>query len=313
MFRNLISPFVAVLAFAIAVMLYCAAFNVRTVTMNIAGRAEETPIFSSSDVATEFRRNVVESPSTAPPSSSTKEFEDYAFDYSSCVCSLSSMSHADVYKEQLSLVIPWLNLTTRQALERNHPNFPVNLLKSFDGKWCSLLPLPHLINWSNIYFQSLEVSTTTFLLYSAFFDNRELTDLRPCIRIVTYARTNSPPPPGATSGSIYGAARRLSRRQDRVPGLAGKVRDAADDLPSHVPDSRGRRSHCAPRRVCRRPALRESRYLIAGDGSDGAKRDDGLRGRGAGEGKSEAAGGKGVCLSPFSLFSLFCFVPLDRQ
>lgn len=142
--RNLISPFVAVLAFAIAVMLYCAAFNVRTVTMNIAGRAEETPIFSSSDVATEFRRNVVESPSTAPPSSSTKEFEDYAFDYSSCVCSLSSMSHADVYKEQLSLVIPWLNLTTRQALERNHPNFPVNLLKSFDGKWCSLLPLPHL-------------------------------------------------------------------------------------------------------------------------------------------------------------------------
>ncbi|XP_037784924.1 uncharacterized protein LOC119580842 isoform X2 [Penaeus monodon] len=199
MFRKLITSFVAVLVFTIASVLYSGTFDVRSLNIDITNQAEETPAFLSNDFVTEFRRDFAEFPSTSSPKTELllrlTELEDSAFASSSCPCSLSSMRYADVYEKQLSSTIPWINLTTRQALEKQHPNFPVNLLKNLDEKWCSLLPLPHLIKWHNIYFQSMKVSDTTYLLYSAFFDNRELTDLRPCIRILSYTRTKFPDVP----------------------------------------------------------------------------------------------------------------------
>ncbi|XP_037784931.1 uncharacterized protein LOC119580848 [Penaeus monodon] len=177
--------------FSLVAVFYLKKLDVTVMGLKPRRQAEKTPEFLSDDVTTKGRPSPAAPPSTtqSPPSSA----DDPAF--RSCACSLSVMSKAGVYDEQLETVVPWANLTTRQALEKQHPNFPLNLVRSFDKKWCHLLPMPHLINWNNIYLQSVKVSNTTFLVYSAFFDNRELTDLRPCIRIVAYAQTKFPDVP----------------------------------------------------------------------------------------------------------------------
>ncbi|XP_063607162.1 uncharacterized protein LOC134781824 [Penaeus indicus] len=180
----------ALLVFSIIAVIYIKKLDISALTLKALGRAEKTPEFFSDDVITEGRPSPAAPPSATqlPPSSADPDF-------SSCACSLSAMGKAGVYEEQLETVVPWANLTTRQALEKQHPNFPLNMVRSFKKKWCNLLPMPHLINWNNMYLQSVKVSSTTFLLYSAFFDNRELTDLRPCIRIVAYAQRKFPDVP----------------------------------------------------------------------------------------------------------------------
>ncbi|XP_042858272.1 uncharacterized protein LOC122244440, partial [Penaeus japonicus] len=194
--RKLISLFVVVTIFCIAALVYNGASDLNTQQRIILSKAKEIIPFFSNEFGSESHRSAREYSSTTEPSSSTAEFNvPFETASSSCDCSPSTMSNADLHEDQLSLPIPWMNLTTRRALEKRHPNFPVELISSSDKKWCKLLPLPHLINWNNIYFQSVKVSETTYLLYSAFFDNRELTDLRPCIRIVAYSRTKYPSVP----------------------------------------------------------------------------------------------------------------------
>ncbi|XP_042877223.1 uncharacterized protein LOC122256526 [Penaeus japonicus] len=183
MFRKPI--FIVVLVLCMAAALY-QIFDFHTMNIKPIRHDEETHGLSSNNLVTVVRRNAVEHPSPFQPSPSL---------FSSCVCAPSTMRRANVYEEQLSVPIPWANLTTRQALEKWHPNFPLKLLNGSGKKWCKLLPMPHLINWNNIYLQSVKVSDTTYLLYSAFFDNRELTDLRPCIRILTYTKKEYPDVP----------------------------------------------------------------------------------------------------------------------
>ncbi|KAK7069243.1 hypothetical protein SK128_013173 [Halocaridina rubra] len=61
---------------------------------------------------------------------------------------------------------------------------------------CHLMPQPHAITWSNIYWQKLQMNEkVTFLLYSAILDNREQTDVRPCLRILAHSDTRKPPKP----------------------------------------------------------------------------------------------------------------------
>ncbi|XP_042858273.1 uncharacterized protein LOC122244441, partial [Penaeus japonicus] len=159
------SIFLVVLVFCMAAVLY-QIFDFHTMNIKPKRHAKKTHGFSSNNLVTVVRQSAVEHPSPFQPSPSLN---------SSCVCAPSTMRRANVYEEQLSVPIPWANLTTRQALEKWHPNFPLKLLKVSGKKWCKLLPKPHLINWNNIYHQSVKVSDTTYLLYSAFFDNRELT------------------------------------------------------------------------------------------------------------------------------------------
>ncbi|ROT75108.1 hypothetical protein C7M84_006394 [Penaeus vannamei] len=172
---------------SIATIFYFGKIDISTLRMEALTLAEKTPRFSSDDFTSEEPTS-----STAPPPPPPSSADPAV---SSCACRLSFLKPADIYEEQLEAFVSWANLTTRQALEKQHPNFPVNLVRSLDEKWCHLLPMPHLIHWDNVYLQSVTVSGTTFLLYSAFFDNRELTDPRPCIRIVTYARTKFPAAP----------------------------------------------------------------------------------------------------------------------
>ncbi|XP_069970324.1 uncharacterized protein [Penaeus vannamei] len=114
----------------------------------------------------------------------------------SCACALAPLSHEELYNEYLSQPVSWMNLSTRQVLEKQHPNFPVDLLSSVGGGWCNLLPSPIDIEWHNTYYQSLRVSeNTSYLLYSAILDNRILTDTRPCIRVLAYSKDIDPDSP----------------------------------------------------------------------------------------------------------------------
>ncbi|XP_037801301.1 uncharacterized protein LOC119596197 [Penaeus monodon] len=114
----------------------------------------------------------------------------------SCTCGLAPLQHEELYSEYLSQPVLWLNLSTRQVLEKQHPNFPLELLSNVNRGWCDLLPSPIDIEWHNIYYQSLKVSeNTSYLLYSAFLDNRILTDTRPCIRILAYSKDTDPASP----------------------------------------------------------------------------------------------------------------------
>lgn len=62
----------------------------------------------------------------------------------SCSCSPTPDFDAKRYKKQLSLPISWLNLTSRQVLKKQHPNFPLDLLTNSHRRWCHLMPLPHM-------------------------------------------------------------------------------------------------------------------------------------------------------------------------
>lgn len=58
-----------------------------------------------------------------------------------CQCKLRNLTSRLLYEAQLSLPVSWLNLTSREVLERTHPNLPVNMYDEVvDVKWCQLLP-----------------------------------------------------------------------------------------------------------------------------------------------------------------------------
>lgn len=59
----------------------------------------------------------------------------------SCECQLRNLSSYVLYEAQLSLPVPWLNLTSKEVLERTHPNLPVNMYNDVASmKWCKMLP-----------------------------------------------------------------------------------------------------------------------------------------------------------------------------
>ncbi|ROT65710.1 hypothetical protein C7M84_016314 [Penaeus vannamei] len=114
-----------------------------------------------------------------------------------CQCKLRNLTSRLLYEAQLSLPVSWLNLTSREVLERTHPNLPVNMYDEVvDVKWCQLLPTLNVIKWQNTYYQTVRVlRDTLYLLYSAFLDNRIATDVRPCIRILAYSKNTNPTAP----------------------------------------------------------------------------------------------------------------------
>ncbi|XP_037801300.1 uncharacterized protein LOC119596195 [Penaeus monodon] len=115
----------------------------------------------------------------------------------SCECQLRNLSSYVLYEAQLSLPVPWLNLTSKEVLERTHPNLPVNMYNDVASmKWCKMLPALSTIKWQNTYYQPVRVlQRTQFFFYSAFLDNRIATDVRPCIRILAYSKDTNPTAP----------------------------------------------------------------------------------------------------------------------
>lgn len=102
-------------------------------------------------VRSETSRNP--SPSSSPSAPSPKfkilhpkhpeSDEKEEFRTTSCTCGTAPLVQSYVYEEQLSLPIPWLNLTSRQILAQRHPNFPHSLTANTSQEWCHLLPPPH--------------------------------------------------------------------------------------------------------------------------------------------------------------------------
>lgn len=110
-----------------------------------------------------------------------------------CPCTLSSKKGSKVSLDAFHQSITWLNETTEEHLTNRHPNFPVQMALeiSRSGK-CHLMPSHLSISWINTYWQEAILDNdSTFLLYSAFYDNRTETDIRPCVRLlgVTMALT----------------------------------------------------------------------------------------------------------------------------
>ncbi|XP_037801383.1 uncharacterized protein LOC119596287 isoform X2 [Penaeus monodon] len=111
----------------------------------------------------------------------------------SCACKAIPLRRSAFYQGQLSMMLSWKNQTSLQVLAKQHPNFPHSLLVNTSENFCELMPPPHNIAWEETYYQTVTVSnTTTYLLYSAVFDNRPLTDIRPCIRILAFTTAKKP-------------------------------------------------------------------------------------------------------------------------
>ncbi|XP_042870119.1 uncharacterized protein LOC122251934 [Penaeus japonicus] len=113
----------------------------------------------------------------------------------SCTCKTAPLRRSHIYEEQLSLPLPWFNVTSRQFLAKRHPNFPYSLVTNTSENWCHLMPPPHEIDWQNVYYQSVTVFNTSYYLYSAFLDNRRRTNGRPCIRILAFTTAKEPNTP----------------------------------------------------------------------------------------------------------------------
>lgn len=63
-----------------------------------------------------------------------------AHDPVSCKCRLGGLKFRTYYKSQLSVTLPWLNMTSYEMLERTHPNLPINMYHDLAAKRCHLLP-----------------------------------------------------------------------------------------------------------------------------------------------------------------------------
>ncbi|XP_042858158.1 uncharacterized protein LOC122244345 [Penaeus japonicus] len=113
-----------------------------------------------------------------------------------CKCKSKYTDLPPIFDSQFSLPVSWRNLTNKELLERTHPNLPINMYENSHTKWCQLLPAFNKIKWHNIYYQPVQVSESTlFFLYSAFLDNRVVTDVHPCIRILAYSQDVNPTAP----------------------------------------------------------------------------------------------------------------------
>ncbi|XP_047501900.1 uncharacterized protein LOC125047633 isoform X2 [Penaeus chinensis] len=119
-----------------------------------------------------------------------------AHDPVSCKCQTRPLKFREYYESQLSVTLPWLNMTSHEVLERTHPNLPINMYDDLNAKHCHLLPSFNRINWYNKYYQPVVVAKSTkFFLSSAFLDNRIATDVRPCIRILAWSKDTNPTAP----------------------------------------------------------------------------------------------------------------------
>ncbi|ROT70319.1 hypothetical protein C7M84_011419 [Penaeus vannamei] len=113
----------------------------------------------------------------------------------SCSCKAVPLFRSDVYQEQLSQRITWLNMSSLELLMKNHPNFPYSMIVNTSKEFCELLPSLHEIEWDETYYQVAEVPGTTYFLYSAFLDNRPLAETRPCIRVLAFTKARKPTAP----------------------------------------------------------------------------------------------------------------------
>nr|XP_053642642.1 uncharacterized protein LOC128695806 isoform X2 [Cherax quadricarinatus] len=79
---------------------------------------------------------------------------------------------------------------------QHHPNIPVRIIMDMtQNTRCNLMPSLFNIRWHNIYWQEAKLSQdTTVFLYSAIYDNRKHTDVRPCVRIVSVSSSTCLPP-----------------------------------------------------------------------------------------------------------------------
>lgn len=112
---------------------------------------------------------------------------------SNCPCNLITLERPKIYEKELNQWNPWYNLTTWGHLAKHHPNFPVTITRAIMKERCHLMPAPHNIEWRSKYWQYLNVNpNTSYYLYSAFIDNRVLTKVRPCVRILVNTKTQSP-------------------------------------------------------------------------------------------------------------------------
>ncbi|XP_069949084.1 uncharacterized protein [Cherax quadricarinatus] len=98
--------------------------------------------------------------------------------------------------EQMEESITFLNQTTKKNLMQHHPNIPVRIIMDMtQNTRCNLMPSLFNIRWHNIYWQEAKLSQdTTVFLYSAIYDNRKHTDVRPCVRIVSVSSSTCLPP-----------------------------------------------------------------------------------------------------------------------
>lgn len=61
----------------------------------------------------------------------------------SCSCKAVPLFRSDVYQEQLSQRITWLNMSSLELLMKNHPNFPYSMIVNTSKEFCELLPSLH--------------------------------------------------------------------------------------------------------------------------------------------------------------------------
>lgn len=61
----------------------------------------------------------------------------------SCSCKAVPLFRSDVYQEQLSQRITWLNISSLELLMKNHPNFPYSMIVNTSKEFCELLPSLH--------------------------------------------------------------------------------------------------------------------------------------------------------------------------
>nr|XP_045611461.1 uncharacterized protein LOC123766416 isoform X1 [Procambarus clarkii]XP_045611462.1 uncharacterized protein LOC123766416 isoform X1 [Procambarus clarkii]XP_045611463.1 uncharacterized protein LOC123766416 isoform X1 [Procambarus clarkii]XP_045611464.1 uncharacterized protein LOC123766416 isoform X1 [Procambarus clarkii] len=113
-----------------------------------------------------------------------------------CRCeAIHDLSSQVSVAEQMEEVISFLNQTTKENLVQHHPNFPMKLVMDMrNNKRCNLMPSLFNIRWQNIYWQEAKLSEdTVFFLYSAIYDNRTFTDMRPCVRVLGVSSSTSLP------------------------------------------------------------------------------------------------------------------------
>ncbi|XP_069939105.1 uncharacterized protein [Cherax quadricarinatus] len=115
-----------------------------------------------------------------------------------CSCKQEAPEQPDTILSHLQENYPWINRTTSENLKMQHPNFPIDAVMRMikEKTKCTLLPEYSSISWVNTYWQVTDtINKTTLYLYSAVYDNRTLTDVRPCVRVLVTTKTSRPSKP----------------------------------------------------------------------------------------------------------------------
>lgn len=61
----------------------------------------------------------------------------------SCTCKTAPLFRPEVYQEQLSNPVSWLNMSSLEVLMKHHPNFPYSMIVNTNKEFCELLPSLH--------------------------------------------------------------------------------------------------------------------------------------------------------------------------